>query len=114
MKPVHAFKGLGEKNYQRLEEYLDLLLRTFDIAEEVEMLPIVLHQNNLRPMYKKWPNGEQPKWWTHAERLDIMDQTEEFCWYIKNHYKVSLRASRVSLYSSRVILYNSRRSLHGS
>jgi hypothetical protein len=74
MKPAHAFKELGEKNYQGLEENLDLLLWTFDITEEAGMLPVVLHQNNLRPMYRKWSHGEQAKWWTHAERLDIMDQ----------------------------------------
>jgi hypothetical protein len=43
VKPVHTFKELGEKNYCSLEKYLDLLLRTFDIAEEARMLPIVLH-----------------------------------------------------------------------
>jgi hypothetical protein len=53
MKPVNTFKELGEKNYQGLEKYLDLLLRKFDIAEDSGMLPIVLHQNNLRPMYEK-------------------------------------------------------------
>jgi hypothetical protein len=86
MKPVHAFKELGETNYRSLEEYLEPLLRTFDIAEEAWMLPIILHQNNLRPMYKKWPHG--PKWWTNAERFNIMDQPMEFHWYIKNRYYV--------------------------
>ncbi len=43
MKPIHAFKEMGEKNYHGLEEYLDLLLQTFDIAEDAGMLPIVLH-----------------------------------------------------------------------
>jgi hypothetical protein len=50
MKPVLAHKNIGEKNYRALEEYLDLLIRTFDIAEETRMLPVVLHMNNLRPM----------------------------------------------------------------
>jgi hypothetical protein len=49
---------ISEKNYGALEEYLDLLIRTFDIAEEARMLSMVLHMNNLRPMYKKWPHGE--------------------------------------------------------
>jgi hypothetical protein len=61
MKPVFAHKEIGEKNYRALEEYLDLLIRTFDIAEEAGMLPVVLHMNNLRPMYEKWPHGEQAK-----------------------------------------------------
>jgi hypothetical protein len=62
MKPVFAHKEIGEKNYRALEEYLDLLIRTFDIAEEAGMLPVVLHMNNLRPMYEKWPHCEQAKW----------------------------------------------------
>jgi hypothetical protein len=59
MKPIYAHK---EKNYRGLEEYLDLLIWTFDIAEEAGMLPIILHMNNLRPMYEKWPHGEQARW----------------------------------------------------
>jgi hypothetical protein len=81
VKPVHTFKELGEKNNCSLEKYLDLLLRTFDIAEEARMLPVVLHQSNLRPMYEKWPHGEQTKWWTCAERFNIMDQSEEISHY---------------------------------
>jgi hypothetical protein len=75
MKPVLAHKEIGEKNYRALEEYLDLLIRTFDMAEEAGMLPVVLHMNNLRPMYEKWPHGEQAKWWTHAERFDARTAT---------------------------------------
>jgi hypothetical protein len=65
MKPALAHKEIGEKNYRALEEYLDLLIRTFDIAEEAGMLPVVLHMNNLQPMYEKWPHGEQAMLWTH-------------------------------------------------
>jgi hypothetical protein len=61
MKQVLAHKELGEKNYQGLEEYLDLLIQTYDITEEAGMLPIVLHLNNVRPMYEKWLHGEQAK-----------------------------------------------------
>jgi hypothetical protein len=50
MKPVLAHKESGEKNYRALEE---LLIRTFDITEEAGMLPVVLHMNNLWPMYEK-------------------------------------------------------------
>ncbi len=38
MKLVYTFKELKE-NYLGLEEYLDLLLRIFDIAEDTGMLP---------------------------------------------------------------------------
>ncbi len=41
MKPFLAHKEIGEKNNRALEEYLDLLVRTFDIAEEAGILPIV-------------------------------------------------------------------------
>ncbi len=82
MKPVLAHKEISEKNYWALEEYLDLLIRTFDIAEEARMLSVVLHMNNLRPMYKKWPHGEHARWWTHAEWFDIMLQPLEFRHYI--------------------------------
>jgi hypothetical protein len=83
-----AHKEISEKNYRALEEYLDLLIRTFDIAEEAGMLSVVLHMNNLRPMYEKWPHGEQARWWTHAERFDIMQQPLEFCRYIMERYRV--------------------------
>jgi hypothetical protein len=100
MKPVLAFKELGEKNCRALEEYLDLLLRTFDIAEEAGMLPIVLHQNNLWSMYENWPHGEQAKWCTHAKRFDIMDQPEEFRRYINSwYYVVATLASQVAISS---------------
>jgi hypothetical protein len=82
MKPVLAHKEIGEKNYWALEEYLDLLIRTFDIAEETGMLPIRV------PMYEKWPHGEQAKWWMHAEQFDIMQQPLEFRRYIMERYRV--------------------------
>ncbi len=88
MKLVFAHKEIGEKNYRALEEYLDLLIRTFDIAEEAGMLPVVLHMNNLRPMYEKWPHVEQAKWWTHAERFDVIQQPLEFRCYIQGRYRV--------------------------
>jgi hypothetical protein len=50
MKLVLTHKEIGRKSYRSLEEYLDLLIQTFDIAEEAGMLPIALHMNNLRPM----------------------------------------------------------------
>ncbi len=52
------------------------------------MLPVVLHMNNLRPMYEKWPHGEQAKWWTHAELFDAMQQLLEFRRYIMGRYRV--------------------------
>jgi hypothetical protein len=67
---------------------LDLLIRTFDVAKEAGMLPVMLHMNNLRPMYEKWLHGEQAKWWTHVERFDIMQQPREFRCYIMGQYRV--------------------------
>jgi hypothetical protein len=32
MKPFHVIKETGDKNYQALEEFLDLMIWTFDIA----------------------------------------------------------------------------------
>ncbi len=69
-----------------------MLIQAFDIAENTRMLPIVLHQNNLRPMYETWMHGEQAKWWT---------QTEWFSggqfWQTRGEmgvlYKMTLRAS---------------------
>jgi hypothetical protein len=57
-----------------LEEYLDLLIWTFNITKDARILPIVLQKNNLRPMYEKLPHAEQARWWTHTERHDILDQ----------------------------------------
>jgi hypothetical protein len=39
-------------------------------------------------MCGKWPHGEQAKWWTHAERFDIMQQPLEFRHYIMGQYRV--------------------------
>ncbi len=47
--------------YWALVEFLDLLIQTFDIADDARMLPIVLHQNNLQSMYDNWPHGEQTR-----------------------------------------------------
>ncbi len=88
MKPVLAHREISDKNYRALEEYLDLLIRTFDIVEEAGMLPVVLHMNNLRPMYEKWLHGEQAKWWTHAELFDLIQQPLEFRRYIMGRYRV--------------------------
>jgi hypothetical protein len=82
-------------------EYLDLLLQTFDISEDSGTLPIILHQNNLQPMYEKWPSGEQAKWWTHAARFHILDQPKEFRQYIRNQYYVfAMLASQVPIRST--------------
>jgi hypothetical protein len=37
MKPIYPHKEIGEKNYRGQEEYLDLLIQTFHIAEEGRM-----------------------------------------------------------------------------
>ncbi len=34
MKPVHAVRDISYKNYRALEEYLDLLIWSFDIARD--------------------------------------------------------------------------------
>jgi hypothetical protein len=65
-----------------------LLIQTFNFAEDADILPIVLHQNNLRPMYEKWLHGEQARWWTHAERYSILEQPVEFMQYIRARYQV--------------------------
>jgi hypothetical protein len=72
------------------------MLMTFNIVAVAGMLPIVLHQNNLWPMYEKWPHGEPIRWWTHAERFDILDQPDEFRWY----YVIDMLASQVVISST--------------
>jgi hypothetical protein len=52
MKLFRAVKEIG-KNYRLLEEFLDLMIRTFHITEDTWIPPIVLHQNHLRPMFEK-------------------------------------------------------------
>jgi hypothetical protein len=49
IKPVHAFKELGEQNYRGLEEYLDLLLRTIYITEDGGMLPLFCTRTTCGP-----------------------------------------------------------------
>jgi hypothetical protein len=54
-------KHISDKNYRALEEYQYLLIQTFNIAEDAGMLPIMINQKNLQPMYEKWPLGEQAR-----------------------------------------------------
>jgi hypothetical protein len=76
-----------------------LLILIFDIAKDAGMLPIVLHQNNLQPMYpmyEKWLHGEQAMWLTHAEWFNILEQPAELRRYIRARYQViATLASRV-------------------
>ncbi len=71
-----------------METITGLWKSTFDIAKDAVMLPIVLHQNNLRPMFEKWLHGEQARWWTHAQKHDILDQPVAFRGYIRMRYQV--------------------------
>jgi hypothetical protein len=80
---------LREKNYQALEEFLDLIIKTFDITEDAGMLPFVFHQNNQRLMYEKWPHGEEAKGRTHADKFNILEQQAKFRKYILTRYQVS-------------------------
>ncbi len=43
MNPVHTVREISDKNYWAQKVYLDLLILTFDIAEDAGMLPTVLH-----------------------------------------------------------------------
>jgi hypothetical protein len=83
MKAVHAARDISEKNYRTKEEFLDLLIWTFAIANDAGMVPIVLYQNNLRPMYEKWPHVEQARWLNSAKQLNILKQLVEFRKYIR-------------------------------
>jgi hypothetical protein len=101
MKLIYALKEIGEKNYRGLEEYLDLLIQTFHIAKEGRMLPIVLHMNNLRPMYEKWSQCEQARWRSHAERFDLKQQPKRFRRFILTRYHVvAMLASHVAISST--------------
>ncbi len=44
MKAVHEARDISEKNCWAKEELLDLLIRTFNIANDVRMVPIVLYK----------------------------------------------------------------------
>jgi hypothetical protein len=39
-------------------------------------------------MYEKWPHSEQARWWNHTERIDLMQQPEEFRRFILTLYHV--------------------------
>ncbi len=74
------------------------MIQTFDITMDSGMLPIMLHQNNLRPMHKKWRHREQVWWWTHPERLSIMEQLVELQRNIQAWYQVvATLASQVAI-----------------
>src|SRR5450830_855646 len=88
MKPVLSAKEIGDRNFRGLEEYMDLLIRTFDIAEDAGMLDIVLHINNMRPMFEKWPHSEQTRWWVRAAELTLQQQPVAFWRHVRERYQV--------------------------
>src|SRR5450830_1702910 len=88
MKPVLSAKEIGDRNYRGLEEYMDLLIRTFDIAEDAGMLDIVLHINIMRPMFEKWPHPEQTRWWVRAASLTLQQQPAAFRRHVRERYRV--------------------------
>src|SRR5450830_1813375 len=88
MKPVLSTKEIGDRNFRGLEEYMDLLIRTFDIAEDAGMLDIVLHINNMRPMFEKWPHSEQTRWWVRAAELTLQQQPAAFRRHVRERYQV--------------------------
>jgi hypothetical protein len=51
---------LRENNYRALEEFLDLMIGTFDITEDAGMLSIVLPQNNQRLCMRSGLMGSRP------------------------------------------------------
>src|SRR5450830_1065619 len=88
MKPVLSAKEIGDRNFRGLEEYMDLLIRTFDIAKDAGMLDIVLHINNMRPMFEKWPHSEQTRWWVKAASLTLQEQPAAFRRHVRERYQV--------------------------
>src|SRR5450830_956854 len=88
MKPVLSTKEIGDRNFRGLEEYMDLLIRTFDIAEDAGMLDIVLHINNMRPMFEKWPHSEQTRWWVRTAEMTIQQQPAAFRRHVRERYQV--------------------------
>jgi hypothetical protein len=58
------------------------------------MVPVVIHVNNLKQMYGKWPANEQTRWWMAAARILLMDQPDAFLKDIEvRHPVVSLLAT---------------------
>jgi hypothetical protein len=47
LKPIHANGEMAENNLEFVEEYLDLLIKTLEMAEAASMLLVVLNINNL-------------------------------------------------------------------
>src|SRR5450830_1262795 len=88
MEPVLSTREIGDRDYRGLEEYMDLLIRTFDIAEDAGMLDIVLHINNMRPMFEKWPHSEQTRWWVRAAELTLQQQPAAFRRHVRERYQV--------------------------
>src|SRR5450830_463615 len=88
MKPVLSAKEIGDRNFRGLEEYMDLLIRTFDIAKDAGMLDIVLHINNMRPMFEKWPHAEQTRWWVKAAEMTLQEQPAAFRRHVRERYQV--------------------------
>jgi hypothetical protein len=98
MKPVHAARNISDKNYWALEEFLDLLIQTLDIVEDSGMLPIVLHQNNLRLMYEKWQHYEQTsvRQIRSGSASSILDQPAEIRRIWTRYQVIATLASRAA------------------
>jgi hypothetical protein len=60
MRLFHMAKKIREKNCQLPGEFLDLMIRIYDIAEGAGMLTILLHQNNLSLCMRTGLMGSRP------------------------------------------------------
>jgi len=88
MAPVNAARTISDGNWRGLEAHMDFLRRTFEHADDSGMTPVVLHYNNLKVMYGRWPAGDQTRWWVKAAGLSPMEQPEALRRFVESRYDV--------------------------
>ena len=75
-----------------------MLLHTFERAREAGMLDLVLHVQTLQPMFEKWPQSEQIRWWRVASEVSPSEQPRRFMEFVKKQYpQVAMLAGQSAL-----------------
>ena len=98
MKPIQGARELAQGDFRGLERHMEMLLHTFERAKEAGMLDLVLHVQTLQPMFEKWPQSEQIRWWRVASEVPPSEQPRRFMEFVKKQYpQVAMLAGQSAL-----------------
>jgi hypothetical protein len=98
MKPIQGARELAQGDFRGLERHMEMLLHTFERAKGAGMLDLVLHVQTLQPMFEKWPQSEQIRWWRVASEVPPSEQPRRFMEFVKKQYpQVAMLAGQSAL-----------------